>query len=112
METPLKRLKYKCLLKNDYYIFREKSIEVRFEDGDLWLTQKAIADLFDTSKQDVSYHLKNIFNTLELEENSVVKKYLTTANDNKKYNTNYYNLDAVISIGFLKDVGNMSYEIA
>ena len=78
----------------------EKGIEVRFEDGDLWLTQKAISDLFDTSKQDVSYHLKNIFNTLELEENLVVKKYLTTANDNKKYNTNYYNLDAVISIGF------------
>ena len=78
----------------------EKGIEVRFEDGDLWLTQKAISDLFDTSKQDVSYHLKNIFNTLELEEKSVVKKYLTTASDNKKYNTNYYNLDAVISIGF------------
>ena len=76
----------------------EKGIEVRFEDGDLWLTQKAIADLFDTSKQDVSYHLKNIFNDLELDENAVVKKYLTTANDNKKYNTNYYNLDAVISI--------------
>ncbi len=78
----------------------EKGIEVRFEDGDLWLTQKAIADLFDTSKQDVSYHLKNIFNTLELDEKSVVKRYLTTANDNKNYNTNYYNLDAVISIGF------------
>ena len=78
----------------------EKGIEVRFEDGDLWLTQKAIADLFNTSKQDVSYHLKNIFSTLELDENSVVKKYLTTASDNKKYNTNYYNLDAVISIGF------------
>ena len=66
----------------------------------MWLTQKAISDLFDTSKQDVSYHLKNIFNTLELEESSVVKKYLTTVNDNKKYNTNYYNLEAVISIGF------------
>jgi len=78
----------------------EKGIEVRFENGDLWLTQKAISDLFDTSKQDVSYHLKNVFNTLELDENSVVKKYLTTASDNKKYNTNYYNLDAVISIGF------------
>ncbi len=78
----------------------EKGIEVRFEDGDLWLTQKAISELFDTSKQDVSYHLKNIFNTLELDEVSVVKKYLTTAKDNKKYNTNYYNLDAVISVGF------------
>ena len=78
----------------------EKGIDVRFEDGDLWLTQKAIADLFNTSKQDVSYHFKKIFSTLELEENSVVKKYLTTASDNKKYNTKYYNLDAVISVGF------------
>ena len=78
----------------------EKGIEVRFENGDLWLTQKAIAELFNTSKQDISYHLKNIFQDLELEENSVVKNFLTTANDNKKYNTNYYNLDAVISVGF------------
>ena len=78
----------------------EKSIEVRFEDGDLWLTQKSIAELFDTSKQDVSYHLKNIFQSLELDESSAVKNYLTTANDNKKYNTNYYNLDAVISVGY------------
>ena len=78
----------------------EKGIDVRFEDGDLWLTQKAIADLFNTSKQDVSYYFKKIFSTLELEENSVVKKYLTTASDNKKYNTKYYNLDAVISVGF------------
>ena len=78
----------------------EKGIEVRFEDGDLWLTQKSIAELFDTSKQDVSYHLKNIFQSLELDESSVVKNYLTTASDNKKYNTNYYNLDAVISVGY------------
>lgn len=78
----------------------EKGIEVRFEDGDLWLTQKAISDLFDISKQDVSYHLKNIFNTLELEEKSVVKYFFTIVSDNKKYNINYYNLDAVISIKF------------
>lgn len=61
----------------------EKGIEVRFEDGDLWLTQKAISDLFDISKQDVSYHLKNIFNTLELEEKSVVKYFFTIVSDNK-----------------------------
>ena len=79
---------------------KEKGIEVRFEDGDLWLTQRSIGELFDTSKQDVSYHLKNIFNNYELEENSVVKKYLTTANDGKKYKINYYNLDAVISVGY------------
>lgn len=78
----------------------EKSIDVRFEDGDLWLTQKSIADLFNTSKQDISYHLSKIFGDLELDEKSVVKKYLTTAEDGKNYNTNYYNLDAVISVGF------------
>lgn len=79
---------------------KEKGIEVRFENGDLWLTQKALGELYDTSKQDISYHLGNIFEDLELEENSVVKKYLTTASDGKKYKTNYYNLDAVISVGY------------
>ena len=79
---------------------KEKGIEVKFEDGDLWLTQKALGELYNTSKQDISYHLGNIFKDLELEENAVVKKYLTTASDGKKYNTNYYNLDAVISVGY------------
>ena len=79
---------------------REKGVEVRFEDGDLWLTQKSIADLFNTSKQDISYHLGKVFFELELDENLVVKKYLTTADDGKKYNTNYYNIDAVISVGY------------
>ena len=77
-----------------------KGVEVRFEDGDLWLTQKSIADLFNTSKQDISYHLGKVFSELELDENSVVKKYLTTADDGKNYNTNYYNIDAVISVGY------------
>ena len=58
---------------------KEKGVEVRFEDGDLWLTQKALGELYNTSKQDISYHLGNIFRDLELEENAVVKKYLTTA---------------------------------
>lgn len=79
---------------------KEKGIEVRFEEGDLWLTQKALGELYNTSKQDISYHLNNIFKELELEQNSVVKKYLTTASDGKKYKTNYYNLDAVISVGY------------
>ena len=79
---------------------KEKGIEVRFEDGDLWLTQKALGELYNTSKQDISYHLGNIFRDLELEENAVVKKYLTTASDGKKYKTNYYNLDAIISVGY------------
>ena len=79
---------------------KEKGIEVRFEDGDLWLTQKALGELYNTSKQDISYHLSNIFKELELEQNSVVKNYLTTALDGKKYKTNYYNLDAIISVGY------------
>ena len=79
---------------------KERGIEVRFEDGDLWLTQKALGELYDASKQDISYHLGNIFKDLELEENSVVKKYLTTASDGKEYKTNYYNLDAIISVGY------------
>ena len=79
---------------------KEKGIEVRFEDGDLWLTQKALGELYDTTKQDISYHLTNIFKDFELEEEAVVKKYLTTASDGKKYNTNYYNLDAIISVGY------------
>ncbi len=78
----------------------KNGIEVRFEDGDLWVTQKGIGELYNTSKQDISYHLKNIFESFELEENSVVKKYLTTASDGKNYKTNYYNLDAVISVGY------------
>ena len=108
---------------------KEHGIEVRFEDGDLWLTQKALGELYNTSKQDISYHLSNIFKELELEQNSVVKNYLTTASDGKKYKTNYYNLDAVISVGYrvntdraiqfrrwatnvLKDAGKISHEIA
>ncbi len=79
---------------------KEQGIEVRFEDGDLWLTQKALGELYNTSKQDISYHLSNIFKEIELEQNSVVKNYLTTASDGKKYKTNYYNLDAVISVGY------------
>ncbi len=77
---------------------KEHGIEVRFEDGDLWLTQKALGELYNTTKQDISYHLSNIFKELELEQNSVVKNYLTTALDGKKYKTNYYNLDAIIKV--------------
>lgn len=72
---------------------QEKGIEVRFEDGDLWLTQKALGELYNTSKQDISYHLNNIFKDLELEQNSVVKNYLTTASDGKNYKTNYYGVN-------------------
>ena len=53
----------------------KNGIEVRFEDGDLWITQKALGELYNTSKQDISYHLKNLFGSFELEEDSVVKNF-------------------------------------
>ena len=59
-------------------------IEVRLEDENVWLTQNAMAELFDTTKQNISLHIKNIFEEKELDENSVVKENLTTASDNTK----------------------------
>jgi hypothetical protein len=75
-------------------------IDVRLEDETVWLTQQLMADLFQTTKQNVGQHLKNIFLEGELLENSVVKKFFTTAADGKKYKTNFYNLDAIISVGY------------
>ena len=76
------------------------NIDVFFKDDNLWLTQKKIAELFDTTKQNISLHLKNIFSENELEENSVVKDFLTTAEDGKNYKTKFYNLDAIIAVGY------------
>ncbi len=78
------------------------SIEVIIdkENETMWATQKTIAGLFKVSKQNISYHLKDIFLTGELDENSVVKEILTTAPDNKKYTTKFYNLDVIISVGY------------
>jgi len=78
----------------------ENSIEVRFENETLWLSQKMMAKLFDVSIPTVNEHLKNIFKTSELQENSVIRKFLITANDGKNYNTKFYNLDAIISVGY------------
>ena len=75
-------------------------IEVRLEDENVWLTQNSMAELFDTTKQNISLHIKNIFEEKELEENSVVKECLTTAKDGKKYKTKFYNLDLIISVGY------------
>lgn len=75
-------------------------LDVRFEGETVWLTQNHMAELFQTTKQNVSLHLKTIFSEGELEQNSVVKKYLTTAADGKNYTTNFYNLDAIISVGY------------
>ena len=78
----------------------EDSIEIRYEDENIWLTQKMMATLYDVSVSAINQHLKKIFDDNELEENSVIKKYLITANDGKSYNTKHYNLQAIIAVGF------------
>ncbi len=76
------------------------TISVRMENETVWLSQAAMAELFQTSKQNISLHLKNIFEENELDENRVVKDYLTTAADGKNYSTRHYNLEAIISVGY------------
>lgn len=89
---------------SEFILYTDPSGKVRVEifvlNDTVWLPQQRIADLFDTSKQNISYHLSNIFKDNELDENSVVKEFLTTAADGKNYNTKYYNLDAIISVGY------------
>ena len=80
-------------------------LDVRFEGETVWLTQNHMAELFQTTKQNISLHLKTIFSDKELDQNSVVKKFLTTAADGKNYTTNFYNLDAIISVGYRVKTG-------
>jgi len=75
-------------------------LEVRLENETVWLTQQHMADLFQTSKQNVGQHLKKIFDEGELSEISVVKNFFATAADGKDYRTNFYSLDAIISVGY------------
>ncbi|MEY4243008.1 MAG: hypothetical protein RLZZ245_593 [Verrucomicrobiota bacterium] len=78
----------------------EESLEVRYEDETIWLTQKLIAELFGVSVKTISEHFQNIFASNELTENSVVRKFRITAADGKSYDTQHYNLDAIISVGY------------
>ena len=78
----------------------KKSIEVRYENETIWLTQKLMAALFDVSVPTINEHLKNIFSGGELSPDSVIRKFRITAADGKQYNTNCYNLDAIISVGY------------
>ncbi len=75
-------------------------LEVRMENETVWLTQAQMAELFSTTKQNISLHTNNIFKENELVKDSVVKESLTTASDGKKYRTSYYNLDVIISVGY------------
>ena len=76
------------------------NINVFIKDETLWLTQKQISELFEVKVPAISKHLKNIFETKELREDSVVSKMETTAKDGKKYKTNFYNLKAITAIGY------------
>ncbi len=78
----------------------EVSVNALVKDETIWLTQKVMAELFGCSSDNISLHLKNIFAEGELEKNSVTEKISATAADGKKYNTQFYNLDAIISVGY------------
>jgi len=78
----------------------EQSIEVRYENETVWLTQKMMAQLFGVDVRTISEHLKNIFSSDELQRDSVVRKFRNTAADGKSYLTQFYNLDAIISVGY------------
>ena len=78
----------------------DESLEMRYENENIWLTQKMMAALYDVSVPAINQHLKTVFTDLELDENAVIKKYLITAADGKQYNTKHYNLQAIIAVGF------------
>lgn len=80
-------------------------VSVVFKDETFWLSQKGMAELFETSKQNISLHLKNCFDEEELDKESVVKDFLTTAADGKNYKTQHYNLDAIIAVGYRVNMG-------
>lgn len=76
------------------------NINVKMQDDTVWLTQQQLVELYQSSKSNVSEHIKHIFEEGELEEKSVVRKIRTTASDGKNYNVTYYNLDMIISLGY------------
>ena len=90
--------------KGDIVIYQSESgetkIDVRFQDETVWLTQAQLCELYQSSKANVSEHIKNIFEEGELEQSAVVRKIRTTAADGKTYAVNHYNLDMIISLGY------------
>lgn len=78
----------------------DESIEMRYEDENIWLTQKMMATLYDVDVRTINYHIKKILDDSELEEKSVIQKFRITADDGKTYNTNHYNLQMIIAVGF------------
>ena len=77
----------------------KNEIEVRIENETVWLTQAQMADLFQSTRNNITLHISNIFKENELEKSSVCKESLHTAKDKKAYKTTFYNLDVIISVG-------------
>ena len=90
--------------KGEIIIYQNKennvSLNVRLDEENVWLTQANMVELYQSSKSNVSEHIKHIFEEGELDENSVVRKFRTTASDGKNYDTTFYNLDLIISLGY------------
>ena len=78
----------------------EESVEMRYEDENIWLTQKMMAALYDVETHTINYHIKKIFSDNELDEDSVIRKFRITATDKKSYNANHYSLQMIIAVGF------------
>ena len=78
----------------------KESVEVRYEDENIWITQKMLAVLYEVETNTINYHIKKIFEDRELQEDSVIRKFRITAPDGKSYNTNHYSLEMIIAVGF------------
>lgn len=78
----------------------ENSVEMRYEDENIWLTQKMMAVLYNVDVRTINYHVKKVFRDSELSEESVIRKFRITAGDGKSYNTNHYSLEMIIAVGF------------
>ena len=89
--------------KNEIVLYQPDEaikLEVRLEGETVWLTQQQMAELFETTRNNVTLHIGNIFKEHELDKDSVCKESLLTATDGKKYKTKFYNLDVIISVGY------------
>ncbi len=97
-------MKKKEIKKGEIVIYqtpdKKVKIDVNLDQNTVWLTQKQIAELFDKGVPAVNEHIKNIFKTNELKENSVIRNFRITAKDGKEYDTKHYNLDVIISVGY------------
>jgi hypothetical protein len=79
---------------------QKNSVELRYEDENIWLTQRLMAELYGVDVRTINYHIKRILEDHELDENSVIRKYWITASNVKTYKTNHYSLHLIITVGF------------